>query len=216
LSDISASPLPCPLYVSAGAEDPRCIKESVEAWKDCSITCQVRYFKGGHHYLLSEDDSKIEFLNYVSDILNTIILTGDLSNVDLVGNDGTATTTNTNSGGVVVTEEVPTAQQQQQQQNIVASGGGGGGGPGSVKSMSSDAGATVASGSSYAAVGLAGNTSRNQRAVIASNNNSGSVVRSRTSLDDGRSDRDEELEGHDDGDGGGDKCGSWRTSCCCF
>lgn len=200
-------PLPCPLYVSCGAEDPRCIKKSVQAWQECvsgaENTCQVKYFSGGHHYLLNEEESKNAFLNYLSeDVLNRI-----LENKKDILDDVLVPGTSSGSGGV---EEAPILHQ------TIGNGGAagvGGGGPGSIRSMSSDAGATVASGSSYAAIG-AGGTTRQQRSGIGGAMN-GSVGRFKGSLvDDGRSDRDD-LDDTGQGDDGG-ACGTWKMTCCCF
>lgn len=200
-------PLPCPLYVSCGTEDPRCVKESVQAWQDCvsgadnNNTCQVKYFSGGHHYLLNEKESQNEFLKYLSEhVLNKIADLGKrkdtLDEVLVPGNRN-------GSGGVEKAASLP--------QSTGAGGGIVNGGPGSSPSMSSDAGATVASGSSYAALGVGG-TARQQRGAIGSANG-GSMVRSRGSLiDDARSERDD-LDGHDDGGG---NCGNWKMTCCCF
>lgn len=195
-------PLPCPLYVFCGLEDPRCVKESVQAWQDCvsgaDNTFQVKYFSGGHHYLLNEEESKNEFLNYLSEhVLKNTTDLGKQKN-SILGND--------RSGSGAIEEALSSHQ------TTDVGGGISGGGLVSAWSMSSDAGATVASGSSYAALGVGGTTRQQKLAGIGAANN-GSMARSKGNLiEDARSERDE-LEGHDD-DGG--DCGNWKMTCCCF
>lgn len=50
----SLHPLPCPLYVMGGTDDPRYRKDQLEAWTTVAGNAHatIRWFPGGHGYVL--------------------------------------------------------------------------------------------------------------------------------------------------------------------
>lgn len=69
--------LPCPLFVSGGLEDGRYTEEQMEAWRfwveDTPHYCEVELFPGGHHYLFTEGESDVVFVDHLKERLELMV-----------------------------------------------------------------------------------------------------------------------------------------------
>lgn len=190
---VSTTKLPCAVFASGGSNDPRFTKPQMEAWRywveGTHHFCEVQFFPGGHHYLFTAEESEKRFQAHLSQRLEAILSGGDWEEFQ----ERSERQSDSARGGAGdkngVELPVSTVSMENDRRSQCA-------GPGSVRSVASDAGATVASGSSYAAWGSRG---------AASGNEGSSMLRSGWSGD--------MSEHHPDRAKGGK---SWLGGCLCW
>lgn len=165
----SLSRLPCPVSVLGGATDVRTNPGSLNAWSHCAPPgeCSVRVFPGGHNYLFKEAESKAPFLAYLRTDLQHVIDgtrldTGlleepaplpETASLGAIAHSNGSLTSGECRGDSTAQQKSPasTAASAEHQQLPTSSGAERAGlPPSSTPSLCSEAGATVASGSSYA------------------------------------------------------------------
>lgn len=197
---VSTTKLPCPVFASGGSNDTRFTKSQMEAWKywvegteGTLHYCEVQFFPGGHHYLFTAEESEKRFEAHLSKRLEYIIAGGDWDEFQ-----GSERQSQSQSGSVGPGDrssaELPVSTVSMQGDPDRRSQGAG---PGSARSVASDAGATVASGSSYAAWG--------SRGTVPGNDSSMHMMRSGWSGDAGEHQH-----------GGDKRRKSWLGNCLCW
>ena len=192
---VSTAKLPCSVFASGGLSDPRFTKPQMEAWKywveGTPHLCEVHFFPGGHHYWLSGEESDKRFEGYLTKRLERVL--SDIKKDGLYNTTQAGLIASTSSGDRSSVELPVSTLPMENDKNQ-----GAGPGPGSVRSMASDAGATVASGSSYAAWGPGKGTAMG---------GDSSMMRSGWSADE---------EYNDQEMGGRVKRKSWLGNCLCW